>query len=755
MLWSGVWSDEDQMYVCVGRDITEEVLTRQKLQQKEELHQALMEHGANVTKMVDEEGKFLYTSGSALYEFGYSPEQLVGKSAFSLIHPNDVSKVQTSLSELLTGKDHVTISEFQFKAADGSYRWLEGVLSNQLHNPSVKAIITTTRDITERIETRQRLQESEQRYKSLFENHADAILFQNREGLIIDANPITLTLLKLTEQEILGRPLSDFLPDETIPICNLTLQQALRGKAVRYELPIPFGGKDVPYFDVIKIPVNVDGEIIGVYSILRDVTKTYNSNRIIEQQAYKLDNILESITDAFITLDKDWRFSYVNTVFANQEGYTQDELMGKNIWETFPSMISTDFQRNCKEALESGQARHFEESYHHTGKAFRYSVYPSGEGLSIYFTDITEALQTKEELEKLSLVASRTTNSVIITDRERKVEWVNDGFTRLTGYTLDEALGHTPNELLQYTDGLDEEANKVINAKLLKGTPASFEVLSHKKNGEKVWVSVEATPIHDESGNLVRIISIQTDITALKKSELSLARLTEDLYRQNSDLQQFTYIVSHNLRSPIANALGLSTILQKADRSSATYDTALKNLQESALKLDTVVRDVNTILSIRDNKHTQPKELVEITEVCQQAFLNLQESLEHCDGKVTFDIQEGLSVKANKAYLHSIFYNLMSNAIKYRSSERALNLQVKCYTCPEKGAVITISDNGLGFDMEKVGNDLFKLYKRFHPDKKGRGIGLYLVKTHVEAMEGRIEVSSQVDVGTSFSIYLS
>ncbi|PRY03653.1 PAS domain S-box-containing protein, partial [Pontibacter ummariensis] len=419
----------------------------------------------------------------------------------------------------------------------------------------------------------------------------------------------------------------------------------------------------------------------------------------------------------------------------------------------FPRISPSKFRRQCEEAAKEGTAKHFEERYAYSGRAYSYSVYPSEEGLSVFFTDITEALDTREELEKLSLVASNTTNGVVISNKDRRVEWINEGFTKMTGYSSSEVLGKLPIELLHH----DQTSIEVLNSvreQMAEGRPVAFEILNRKKNGEDLWLAVEINPIHGEHGELQRFVTIQTDITALKKSELSLSELTKDLYRQNSDLHQFTYIVSHNLRAPLANVLGLARLLSVGDRGAAIYDEAIKNLKKSAENLDVVVRDVNTILSIRNSKLNLEKERVNLAEVLQEACNSLQEALCKCGGNISIGIAQDMCVSGSKAYLHSIFYNLLSNAVKYRSEERVLQVEVNCYHCQEEGTVITFKDNGSGFDIHKAGDNLFKLYKRFHSDKNGRGIGLYLVKTHLEAMEGRIEVDSQPNKGTRFSIYL-
>jgi signal transduction histidine kinase len=228
----------------------------------------------------------------------------------------------------------------------------------------------------------------------------------------------------------------------------------------------------------------------------------------------------------------------------------------------------------------------------------------------------------------------------------------------------------------------------------------------------------------------------------------------EELYRQNKDLQQFTYIVSHNLRAPLANAMGLVDLLGTLDKDSPVFAATLENLRTSTQQLDAVLRDMNTILSIRDKQELEPSERVALADVVQQARLSLDEQLTQCGGTVDLDVPADLHVMGHRAYLYSIFYNLLSNAVKYRAAGRALRVRVSAAAEPNQGVRVVVEDNGSGFDTAKAGPDVFRLYKRFHTTQPGRGMGLYLVKTHVETMGGQIEVSSTVNVGTQFVMHL-
>lgn len=752
--WSVVWSEEDEAMYCVGRDATGQELARQKLRDMDKLHQALVEHGSDMLALIDRDLNYIYSGGSTERALGYKPEQLIGANAMDFIHPDDRALVQEAWVKALSATDNVNISDYRFQNTKGEWRWLETTISNQLQNLSVKALVASSRDITDRIQNRLRLQESKQRFKALFESNPDMGIFENREGIIIDVNPAALDYFGLEKEEVINRPLADFLPAVVIPVCDESLQSALKGSQIKFDnLEIAFEKLGHRIFDVTKIPVGLDKSIVGIYTIARDVTAITTSHNIIRQQARTLNTIFESITDAFFTLDKHWNFTYINSEFDRLLLTDRQKLIGHSIWEVFPEEYNKSFYQHYKDAFETGRSVHFEAFLERVNKWLEVKAFPSEEGLSVYFNDVTDQVKAKQELEKLSLVASKTTNGVMILDAEGVTEWVNEGFTNLTGYTFDEAVGRTPRSLLR-----GEETDRItmdrIDQKLKEGRPFTEEILNYKKSGEKIWLSLDITPVLDDVGHITRFINIQTDITFRKETEASQLELTKDLFRQNRDLQQFTYIVSHNLRSPVANVMGLVDMITLVEKDSALFNESLAYLKTSINRLDTVLKDLNMILSVRDKIITTDKEKVKLTDVCRQAIESLQESLEECGGKVSVDVDDHIYVNGNKAYLYSIFYNLLSNAIKYRSGRRQLQVNIKCFGSTARGVIISFADNGSGFDMDKAGDNIFRLYKRFHSNAEGRGLGLFLVKTHIEAMDGHIEVNSQLHRGTRFLLYL-
>lgn len=317
----------------------------------------------------------------------------------------------------------------------------------------------------------------------------------------------------------------------------------------------------------------------------------------------------------------------------------------------------------------------------------------------------------------------------------------NPAFLALVGEPKERVVGHS------YNDFLPPKVQGLFAEKLREaftGKTVRFDMHAGQgKSAPRHW-DVVKVPLW-EHGRVVGVHMIGRDIT-------DKTRAQDELFAQNQDLQQFTYIVSHNLRAPLANAIGLVSLLSTEVPGSPYFEETRTHLQQNLAQLDQVLQDINTILAVRDRQGLTLLEDVELADVLTQVIPSLQDMLEECGGSVQVDIPAGLAIHANRAYLYSIFFNLLSNAIKYRADTRPLRVVVSATGELGQPKTVTVTDNGLGFDLERAGADVFKLYKRFHPHHPGRGIGLYLVKSHVDSMGGRITVRSQVDAGTSFTL---
>ncbi|AMJ66205.1 PAS domain-containing sensor histidine kinase [Hymenobacter sp. PAMC 26628] len=738
---------EIRAYTVVSRDVTEQYEATRHAHKQQEFYRAVAEHGFDIMALLSGEGVYTYVGGSVQNTLGYLPDQLLGHSPFEFIHPDDVAAAEAAWAELGT-QPVFAVPDCRFRAANGAWRWMETTVGNQLLNPDIQAFTLCSRDVTDKKNHAFELAASEQRFRLLFEHNRDPAIFQDIDGRVLDVNPAYLDLMQLPKEQVLQQ---QQLPATFSRLSDEQFQVALSGQEAGYEARITREGVERAVA-VTKIPLMVEDKIVGVYSTGKDITDMATAQRLLQQQTARLHLVLESINDAFLSVDRDWNLTYLNSEGERLLRLKQADTLDKNIWELLGDEGGSISRQKCEEALDTGKTVRFEAFHERKMRWLELRVYPFAEGVSVFFSDITKRVKSDRQLKLLALVAKGTVNSVVITDGQGRTEWVNEAFTRDTGYTLAEMRGKKPGAVLQGPE-TDLAAIRRFQERLPLHKPFPVTILNYKKSGQKLWFAMDVTPIFNDAGELVQYIAIQQNINFRKEVEASQAKMTEELYRHNRDLQQFAYIISHNLRAPLANALGLAALLPKLDRQNPVFDASLAHLCESLGQADNVLQDLNQVLSLRDQQHGQP-DRVALAEVCRQSVVDLEASVQQCGGRVSVNVPDDLAVRGNRAYVYSIFYNLLSNSSKYRAERRPLRVEIACLRNEGGGLSLSFTDNGSGFDLVKAGSEVFQLYKRFHVKPRGRGIGLYLVKTHVEAMGGQIEVTSEVDGGTRFLIQL-
>lgn len=270
----------------------------------------------------------------------------------------------------------------------------------------------------------------------------------------------------------------------------------------------------------------------------------------------------------------------------------------------------------------------------------------------------------------------------------------------------------------------------------------------HRNNAHLLELNQELINSKDEikvlNDNLEQRITERTD-------ELWLA--VETLTTRNLELQEFSYILSHNIRLPISQMTGLINLCRMDSANSPVSPEMLDHLEKASGDLNQVVGDLNETLIVR-RKVEHFAEFTSIPEILAQVLRLLNDEIVHTRAKVDCYFTGGETINAVKCYIDSIIYNLISNAIKYRSPKRRATVTFRTeraggWLC------LVVTDNGLGIDLANTDPyKIFGLYQRMHTHVEGKGLGLYMVKAQVEAMKGRIEVRSELDEGSEFRVYL-
>jgi signal transduction histidine kinase len=236
----------------------------------------------------------------------------------------------------------------------------------------------------------------------------------------------------------------------------------------------------------------------------------------------------------------------------------------------------------------------------------------------------------------------------------------------------------------------------------------------------------------------------------LKLAEIERIKMVNELLQRNKELEQFAYIVSHNLRAPVANIIGASTALNETGLSKEEKAILNKGINTSVIKIDEVIHDLNHILQVKGSIN-EAKELVSFSGLVDDIKASISHMVDKNDVEIKYDFPDINEYFTIKPYLYSIFLNLISNGVKYRQPGNHCVIEVMSHLLKDK-VELTFSDNGMGIDLDKKGEQIFGLYKRFHTNIEGKGIGLFMVKTQVEALGGKISIKSRENVGTEFKI---
>jgi signal transduction histidine kinase len=246
--------------------------------------------------------------------------------------------------------------------------------------------------------------------------------------------------------------------------------------------------------------------------------------------------------------------------------------------------------------------------------------------------------------------------------------------------------------------------------------------------------------------------SLQDEIEQRKISEKRLRKLFSELQLAYERVNHFSQMVSHNLRSPIANLKGIVTILNETENTEEEKKEYLNAIFVAAHKLDNVIIDMNEILSIQKDL-TEKNKIVAFEDELNSILISEKNTFEGKNIKILADFEEIPKIQSVNSFIHSILHNLITNAIKYRKPNTECIIKITTYT-KDEFVFLSVEDNGLGIDLNKNNNKIFKPYKRFHSHVEGRGLGLYLVQTQAQMLGGDVSIESELNIGTKFIVNL-
>ena len=278
------------------------------------------------------------------------------------------------------------------------------------------------------------------------------------------------------------------------------------------------------------------GKIVAVEGAFQDITDMMEARAAADETSQRLSLTLEHISDAFLLLDADWRCAFLNGQGERLLQRKRENLLGRSIWEEFPEAIGSRFQKEYERAVATGQAVRFQEFFGPLDGWFEVNAYPTPEGLAIYFRNVTRARQREAHLRLLEAAVERQNDIVVITEASPinapggpKIVYVNEAFTRQTGFSRAEAIGRTP-RMLQGPKTQRAELDRIRGA-LCEWKSVRTELINHTKTGEEIWLELDIAPVADETGLYTHWVAVQRNITDRKLAENSIKE-TEERFRR-------------------------------------------------------------------------------------------------------------------------------------------------------------------------------------------------------------------------------
>lgn len=527
----------------------------------------------------------------------------------------------------------------------------------------------------------------------------------------------------------------------------------------------PFADGSIRYIrSQLRVARDEIGKPVSMTGFNQDITPTRLAELSLEKSEASLRSILENSDTAYVLLDTDANILVYNRMAKElaRDEMNRDIDIIKNYIELMDESRRKDVRIAVDTVLSEGRELSYEVMYKMPGGDMwlyvrMHPVFNDAGiilGMIVAATNITKIKQAeqmlKESNERYHLVTKATNDVIWDWDfKSNKIYW-SENYEIIFGHST------TNEDFSSWGDHIHpDDKDRVLTG--IKQKIAAHDSLLWEdeyryftRSGALVYIYDRGYIMQDENNEPVRMVGAMMDITRQKMAEIEQKKITDDLIQRNKDLEQFAYIVSHNVRAPLANIRGFCDALDYQQLNEEEKMEFLKGLSASAKKLDDVLSDLNFILQMKQGV-SENKEPVFFSSLVDDIKLSIAQMIEKEKVEIITDFSEVDCKETVKSYLYSIFYNLIINSIKYRRPDVQPVIKI---TSQKQDNKITLSfkDNGLGIDLKKKGDQVFKLYKRFHLQIEGKGMGLFMTKTQVETLGGKISVKSRVNKGTEFVI---
>ena len=460
---------------------------------------------------------------------------------------------------------------------------------------------------------------------------------------------------------------------------------------------------------------------------LRNAVEAHRARRASEASERRLRRVHERITDGFFGVDSDWTYVYVNEEGADLVGRSPEELLGQTVWEAFPGLVDTPFEDALRRAMATQETTSVDSYYPPLDAWYDVRVYPSPEGISIYFQDVSEERARAEELRRLKeeyeMVFETAQDAIFLVDVDRSGEELAFRFNRLnpaheaiSGLSSSAVRGKTPAEVLDE----DDAAQVVANYRRCVETrePIAYDEVLSMPRGDIHWRTKLGPVVTD--GEVTQIVGVARDVTEQHERQRALER-------QNERLEEFASVVSHDLRNPLNVAAGHLELAREEDDE--------EHLEVVATALGRMEGLIDDLLALaREGREVGDLERVDLADVAEGCWSTVE------TGSASLEVEADGSVLADPTRLRQLLENLFRNAVEYGGEDVSVVVD-------DRDGGFCVADDGPGIP-DAVRERVFS--PRYSTAEDGTGLGLSIVREIAEAHGWTVDVGESEAGGARF-----
>jgi PAS domain S-box-containing protein len=633
-------------------------------------------------------------------------------------------------------------------------------------------------DITDHKKAELAIASSEENFKAYVEYSPVAVFVTNSEGKYEYVNAAASKLIGYSREEILKMSILQMVFKENIQEGRKKLAEVKETGQISGDFV--FRSKDGQPVDVRLNGFKLsNGKLVAFCENFTERKKTEAALRVSEA---KLRSIVENSSDQIFMIDRTHKYLFVNKVLAETLGKRPEDLIGRSIFEVYRPETADQFSSNTSNVFATGKSMFIEENIVINDQELYISTslnpVPDAEGRVIAVTgivrDVTERRKTEKELqeseERFRVIFEGANDGILVADaKTQRFVLANPQMCEMVGYPLEELLK------MGVSDIHPKESLAYVNDQFMKQTKGeqliSKDIPILRADKEIIYCEVSSRLL--EIWKQQCLVGFFRDVTERKKAEKKLEDSYRELEKQlseinmlqkelenankllgqsNVDLENYTYVVSHDLKAPLRAIRSFSTFILE-DYSEKLDDTGKDYFQriiDASTRMDTLIE--NLLLLSRVGRKFMEVEIVDLNKLLEEIVADLEPTLKKNNGAIVFHNLPKVSIP--RTWMKQIFVNLIDNGLKFNKS-KIPRVEV---TCEERDTelLFKVSDNGIGIE-EKYFDQLFTLFERLHTQEEypGTGAGLAICKKIVQQFGGRIWIESQVGKGTTFFFTLS